>query len=243
MRIEILTRNMEKKTEILTFLGRRLATHPGYRRIPAPGGEVDMRRTIRRAMSIGGVPVVLYYRKRQFTKPEVFILCDLSGSVAPYCKFMLTLVYAMQEKFKLVRSFAFVDAVTEVTGLLKNRDPDLAVQDIYRQTRIWQTGFSDYGAVWAQFYRNYRQGVTPKTTLLILGDARNNYKPDGAEYFARLCRQAGRVIWLNPAPRANWDREDSILRTYAPYCHKIFECRNLRQLETAIRRLWNGHAS
>jgi len=158
---------MEKKTEILTFLGRRLATHPGYRRIPAPGGEVDMRRTIRRAMSIGGVPVVLYYRKRQFTKPEVFILCDLSGSVAPYCKFMLTLVYAMQEKFKLVRSFAFVDAVTEVTGLLKNRDPDLAVQDIYRQTRIWQTGFSDYGAVWAQFYRNYRQGVTPKTTLLI----------------------------------------------------------------------------
>lgn len=122
----------------LVRLGRRLAAHPGYRRIPAPGGEVNMRRTVRQAMSTGGIPVALCYQKRQLTRPEVLILCDLSGSVAPYCKFMLTLVYAMQEKFKL---------------------------------------------------------------------------------------------------------EDSILRTYAPYCHKIFECRNLRQLETAIRRLWNCHAS
>jgi len=222
----------------LVRLGRRLATRPGYRRVPAPRGEVNMRRTVRLAMATGGVPLFLCSQRRQLTRPEVVILCDLSGSVAPYSKFMLTLVYAMQRNFRLVRSFAFVDAVAEVTGLLKDKDLELGVQNIYRQTRIWQTGFSDYGAVWAQFYREHLAAVTPRTTLLILGDARNNYKPSGAEYFAEICRRARQVFWLNPAPKERWDREDSILITYAPYCRKIFECRNLRQLEAAIRRLW-----
>ncbi|OAT85531.1 VWA domain-containing protein [Desulfotomaculum copahuensis] len=226
---------LNEMRRLLVRLGRRLATRPGYRRAPSRRGPVDMRRTVRLAVATAGVPLILYCQKRLPQRPELIVLCDFSGSVAPYSRFMLLLIYAMQHKFRPVRTFAFVDAVAEITAHLKEPDQDRAVRNIIRRTGIWQTGFSDYGAVWEQFLRFYAGAVNNKTTLLVLGDARNNYKPPGTENFREICRRARRVIWLNPAPEEKWEREDSVLSLYAPYCRRVYPCRNLAQLTRIAR--------
>ncbi len=222
----------------LVRLGRRLATRTGYRRGPAPSGQVDLRRTVRGAGVTGGIPLKLYYQDRKLTRPALVLLCDLSGSVAPFSKFMLLLLNAMHAKFRQTRSFVFVEAVEEVTGFIRGGDINISVNDIYRNTSIWQAGFSDYGQVWNQFRQNHINAVNHKTTLIILGDARNNYKPDGKDHFAEIAGRAGRVIWLNPAPGDKWDSEDSIMKVYAPYCHHVFECRNLKQLERVAKKIF-----
>lgn len=222
----------------LVRLGRRLATRKGYRKGPARSGQVDLRRTARMAGATGGIPLRLYFQDRKPARPELVVLCDLSGSVAPFSKFMLLLLNAMQSKFRRVRSFAFVEAVEEVTDIIRGGDLDVSVNNIYRQTRIWQTGFSDYGEVWKQFRERFSGAVSSKTGLIVMGDARNNYKPDGRDYFQAIAGQAGKVIWLNPAPREKWDREDSIMRIYAPFCDHVFECRNLSQLERVVKKVF-----
>lgn len=222
----------------LLMLGRRLAARKGFRYAPSSGGRVDLRRTAALAGRHGGVPVKLLMRDRKPARPEMVILCDLSGSVSAFSRFMLLLVSAMQEKFRLVRSFAFVDGVEEVTPLIKGWDAEKKIAEILRKTRIWQTGFSDYGSVWRQFESNYLEVVGNRSTLVILGDARNNYKPDGIEHFARITGRARRTIWLNPAPAENWNREDSIISAYAPYCSAVMECRNLDQLERVVRNVF-----
>lgn len=221
----------------LVMLGRRLAARKGYRYAPSARGRVDLRRTAALAGRHGGVPAKLLMRDRKPARPEMVILCDLSGSVSPFSRFMLLLVSAMQDKFRAVRSFAFVDAVEEVTPLIRGWDAGKKIAEILRKTRIWQTGFSDYGSVWRQFEDNYMDVVGSRSTLVILGDARNNYKPGGIDHFARIAGRARRVIWLNPAPAEEWNREDSIISAYAPYCSAVMECRNLDQLERVARNV------
>ncbi|MFZ5644039.1 MAG: VWA domain-containing protein [Bacillota bacterium] len=219
----------------LVRLGRKLATKKGYRFAASGRGQVDLRRTAALAGIHGGVPVKLLMRDRIPTKPEIVILCDLSGSVSNFSRFMLLLVSAMQDKFRSVRSYAFVDSVEEITALLRGWDAEKKISEVYRNTKIWQTGFSDYGAVWTIFYEKYREVVTSKTTLIILGDARNNYKPDGIDCFIRIATKAKRVLWLNPAPNVEWNREDSIISRYAPHCSRVLECGNISQLEKVSR--------
>ncbi|MBE3588227.1 MAG: VWA domain-containing protein [Thermoanaerobacteraceae bacterium] len=233
--------NQEELAEVkrqVVRLARQLATRPGYRYKPSPHGMVDMARTVRLAAATGGVPLQLCHMRREPGRPAVVLLCDLSGSVAPYSRFMLLLVHTMQNKFRLARSFAFVDAVAEITGLVKNQDLERTLVQIQRQTGIWQTGFSDYGAVWKQFRREYLKVLNNKTTLIVLGDARNNYKPPEVDHFQEICRRARQVIWLNPAPREHWEGEDNIMGLYAPYCRRVLECRNLAQLTRIAREIF-----
>jgi uncharacterized protein with von Willebrand factor type A (vWA) domain len=229
----------EEVKKKLGRLGRHLATRLGYRRGPAASGQIDLRRTVRRAGSTGGIPLKLCYQHKKPTRPEIVLLCDLSGSVAPFSKFMLLLLNAMQTKFRLARSFVFIESVEEVTSLILGSHLNLSVNDLYRKTSIWQTGFSDYGEVWRQFRREYKHLLNQKTTLVVMGDARNNYKPDGRDYFGEIAGSAGRVLWLNPAPREGWGREDSIMGVYSSHCHHVFECRNLIQLERIARKIFS----
>lgn len=230
-------RQSEEIKRKLVRLGRCLATRKGYRKSPATSGQVDLRRTVKMAGATGGITLKLYHQDRKPTRPELVLLCDLSGSVAPFSKFMLLLLGSMQSKFRLARSFAFVESVEEVTEIIRESDIDVSVKNIYRQTGIWQTGFSDYGEVWRRFREEHAGLIGSKTTLIVMGDARNNYKPDGRDYFEDIARRAGKVIWLNPAPREKWDREDSIMKIYAPYCDHVFECRNLSQLEKLAKKI------
>lgn len=228
---------VEEIKKTVAKMARSLATRPSYRRARSKKGEVDLRRTARQAAQRGGVPLVLSRRAKIPHRPELVVLCDLSGSVSLFTGFMLQLIWAVQHRFKNVRTFGFVDDVGEITGFIKGRDPGEAVTQVLREARIARTPFSDYGAVWREFCLRYLDLITCKTTVLVLGDARNNWKPPGDEYLKKLRDRAARLVWLNPAPRERWDQEDSIISTYSPYCHRLFECRNLRQLGDVARYL------
>jgi len=230
-------RQVEDIKRIVAGMARSLAARLSYRRARSRRGEVDMRRTARLAARTGGVPLILCRRSKIPHRPELVVLCDLSGSVSLCAGFMLQLIYAVQERFTRVRTFAFVDDVAEITEFLKEGEPGEAILRVIREARVARTPFSDYGAVWKEFCFKYMEYLTPKTTVLVLGDARNNWRSPGLEYLEQIRDRSARIIWLNPAPAERWDRDDSIISLYYSYCSKLFECRNLRQLAEAARYL------
>jgi uncharacterized protein len=220
-------------------LVRRLAARLRHRRQSLRSGRVDMRRTARRSIASGGVPFDLAYRRPRAHKPELFSLCDVSGSVADFAGFTLTLVSALADELADTRSFAFVDAIDEISRLVAESTHAIEPWQLLQHGRvIGADGHSDYGAVLAAFWDRYgRTGLTDRSTVLINGDARNNYRPDGAEVLAAIARRARAVYWLNPEPRAEWNTTDSVLAAYAPHCDGVFEVRTLRQLIDAVESI------
>ena len=219
-------------------LARRLAARTAVRRRRGHDGTLDVRRTVRRAMSTGGVPFDPAFRPRRPHRPELFLLCDVSGSVATFARFTLLLVHAMQEEFAGVRSFAFVDALDEVSHLFEADDVESAVARLMQEARVvWADGHSDYGRALTTFVERYGHEVTARSTVVILGDARTNYRHPGAQALERLQRRARRVWWLNPEPRTAWDTGDSVASSYARYVEEMVEVRNVRQLAAFVERV------
>jgi uncharacterized protein len=215
-------------------LARRLAARIARRRQARQRrGRLDLRRTLRRSLAAGGVPLEPAFRRPRTSRPELCLVCDLSGSVAEFAEFTMALLHAMGEEFRHVRSFAFVDGVDEVTRLISDSAGVLDSRHLLAGARlIARDGHSDYGNVLERFRDTYgRSVITPKTTVIITGDARNNYRLEPAAEALRAIRARARALyWLNPEPRAEWDTTDSIMSLYAPHCDGVFEVRNLRQL-------------
>jgi uncharacterized protein with von Willebrand factor type A (vWA) domain len=229
---------LDEMREAVRPLVRRLAARLRLRRQSARTGRVDMRRTARRSVATGGVPLDVVYRRPRAHKPEVFSLCDVSGSVADFAGFTLTLISALAGELAGTRTFAFVDAVDEITQLVDRPAPVEPWQILQRGRVIGADGHSDYGAVLAEFWDGYgRAGLTHRSTVLIAGDARTNYRPERVEQLAAIARRARAVYWLDPEPRAEWDTTDSALAAYAPYCDRVFEVRTLRQLAAAVETI------
>lgn len=219
-------------------LARRLAARSAVRRRRGSDGPLDVRRTVRRAMSTGGVPFEPAFRPRRPHRPELFLLCDVSGSVATFARFTLLLVHAMQEEFSGVRSFAFVDALDEVSHLFDGVDVDDAVARLLQEARVvLADGRSDYGRALTTFVERYGHDVTARSTVLVLGDARTNYRHPAARALEHLQRRARRVWWLNPEPRSAWDTGDSVASSYARYVEEMVEVRNVRQLAAFVERV------
>ncbi|MGH9107197.1 MAG: vWA domain-containing protein [Acidimicrobiales bacterium] len=220
-------------------LARKLAVHLARKRRQRRGGRLDFRATMRRSLSSGGVPVDPRFRSPRRSKPELWVLADISGSVAAFARFTLQLVYAVSSQFSRTRSWAFIDGVDEVTDLLRGAD-DMAgaVQSINTQAEvIWSEGHSDYGHALSNFVERWGRELTARTTVLVLGDARNNYHAVNAWAMAELARRARHVWWLNPEPRSYWDTGDSVLAQYGTHCAGVYECRNLRQLRHFVEQL------
>ena len=213
---------------LATALAARLARRRRHRR----RGHLDMRATVRHSLGSGGVPVEPRFRRPHLAKPEIWVVADVSGSVAAFARFTLALVHAMSGQFSAVRSFVFVDGVDEVTRCFEGAvDLDTAVRRINAEADVVAAeGHSDYGAALEAFWARYGADVGPRTTVVLLGDARSNYHPARPWVMAELSRAARHVHWLNPEPRAYWDSGDSVIGDYAPYCDGVHECRNLRQL-------------
>jgi len=221
-------------------LAHRLAARLSFRRKRAKRGLIDLPKTIRRSINTGGTPINPAYRNRYPTRPEFVILCDISGSVRVFSEFMLQLIYSIQNRFIHVRSFVFVDTPDEITKYFQNREIEDGIKDMYNKGRFSKTAFSDYGQMFIDFCEHYPMVLDKKTTLLVVGDARNNYNRDHADYFQKICAQVRRVIWLNPEPKEKWNQEDSIISVYGEYCNQVFECRNLQQLESVTRKILSG---
>lgn len=219
-------------------LTRKLASRLSRQR-RRRGGALDMRRTVRHSLSSGGVPVELHHRRPHPAKPEVVVVADVSGSVAAFARFTLQLVHALSGQFARVRSFVFIDGVDEVTHLFEGaRDFAEALRRVNTEADVVSAdGHSDYGRALSEFWARWGGDIGPRTTILLLGDARSNYHPHEDWVVADLARQARRVYLLNPEPRSYWDTGDSVAGVYAAHCHGAFECRNLRQLRRVVERV------
>jgi uncharacterized protein with von Willebrand factor type A (vWA) domain len=219
-------------------LTRKLAARLARRRKKRTG-RLDFRRTVRRSLATGGVPVDPQFRHPRSHRPEVWLLCDISGSMATFSRFTLQFTHAMSTHFSKLRSFAFVDTIDEVTDFFgPGIDFGSAVGRITKEAEVvWLDGHSDYGNSLETFNSRYGSQLTPRTTVLITGDARNNYRPPRDGVLDEIAKQARAVIWLNPEPRAYWDTGDSAMSHYAKHCTSVHEVRTLRQLEEFVETL------
>ena len=219
-------------------LARRLATRLTARRRLGRAGRLDFRRTVRASLATGGVPLVTHHRPHKPHKPELVVLCDVSGSVAGFAHFTLMLSYALREQFTKVRAFAFIDTCDEVTHYFKPGGDvvDALAKMSAEANLVWFDGHSDYGHSIEKFADDYPDAVGPRTSLLILGDARNNYRATGVQTLRHLVQKARHAYWLNPEPAAYWGSGDSATATYADVIEMV-ECRNAIQLEAFISDL------
>ena len=229
------TTDLRQLRQAVQPLARKLAQRVAERHRRHRRGRVDVRRTVRRSLGFGGVPMEPAFRRRRPSRPHVVVLCDVSGSMAEFAHFTLMLVHALQAQLSGVRSFVFVDGVAEVTDLLAGAevDPDPRLL-VTRPGVVVNDGHSDYAEAFARFLRLHGSSVTPTTTVLVMGDARTNYRAAGIEPFREICRQARRVYWFNPEPTEEWGREDSALPLFRSACTGAFEVRSLHQLAAAI---------
>jgi uncharacterized protein len=219
-------------------LTRKLAARLARRRRKR-SGRLDFRRTVRRSLATGGVPVEPQFRHPRPHRPEVWLLCDVSGSMATFSRFTLQFTHAMSTHFSKLRSFAFVDTIDEVTDFFgPGIDFGSAVSRITTEAEVvWLDGHSDYGNSFETFVSRYGRQLSSRTTVIITGDARNNYRPPRDTVLGEVAKSARAVIWLNPEPHAYWDTGDSTMSHYAKHCTSVHEVRTLRQLERFVEEL------
>ena len=223
--------------QALRPLARRLAARLGSRRRRGNAG-LDMRRTIRASMGYGGLPVNPVLRRRRPTKPDLMVLCDVSGSTAQFAPFTLTLLHAVHQEFRRVRSFAFIDGIVEITDFLEGSPGVLdPVHLLGRRGLIVRDGRSDYAQALAAFLRTWGDAVTAKTTVLIVGDARSHDRAPATVQVAELGHKARRLYWLNPEPHREWDTVDSRATEYAVHCTAAFEVATIRDLINAVTQI------
>jgi uncharacterized protein with von Willebrand factor type A (vWA) domain len=240
--VDFLTSSQEQivaMRAVLDALARRLGGRLAEKRRHRRRGTLDFRRTVRASLGTGGVPIDPVFRKPNPSKPELFVLADISGSVSTFAAFTLQLTFALRSQFSRVRSFVFVDGVDEVTEVLQ-RAPDII--DATRQINaagsgVWLDGRSDYGHALESFWQQWGDQVRRRTTVIVLGDARTNYHNPAAGTLKAVRQRAGHVFWLNPEPRAAWNSGDSVIASYQPFCDAVRECRNLRQLRAFVSEL------
>jgi uncharacterized protein with von Willebrand factor type A (vWA) domain len=220
-------------------LTRKLAARLARKRRHGRKGPLDFRNTVRHSLSYGGVPADPKFRYPRPAKPELMVVADISGSVAAFARFTLMLVYAIQNQFSKVRSFVFIDGLDEVTDFFRNtEDITEAIHRVNTEADVvWVDGHSDYGHAFEVFWDKYGKDVGPKTTVLLLGDARNNYHASQSWVVKEIEQKARHVYWLNPEPRSYWNTGDSIVGEYGNFTDGVFECRNLRQLEAFVEKL------
>lgn len=223
-------------------LTRALAARLAQRRKRKNRGHLDFRSTVRHSLSYGGVPAEPKFRYPRPSRPEIMVVADISGSVASFARFTLQFVYAMASQFSKVRSWVFIDGIDEVTRFFQESD-DIAeaIQRVNTEADVvWVDGHSDYGHAFEVFRERHLTEITPKTSIILLGDARNNYHASQNGIVKELRQRARHVYWLNPEPRGYWDTGDSIVSDYGIYCDGVYECRNLRQLESFVSAIVEG---
>src|ERR1700733_5948540 len=207
------------------------------RRKRSKKGRFDIKRTLRQNLAYGGVPFKLRFEKRKKEKPQVVILCDVSDSVRNASRFMLQFVYSLQDLYSRVRSFIFVADIGEVTECFRNNDAKEALDVALKGDIINVYAHSNFGYAFRNFVTDHLGAVNKRTTVIVLGDARNNYNLPHDWCLREIRQRAKRVIWLNPESRNTWGFGDSEMDRYAPHCDLVEECRNLNQLNRVVDHL------
>ncbi|WP_237568866.1 vWA domain-containing protein [Mycolicibacterium lacusdiani] len=229
---------LRQMRRVVAPLARTLASRLAARRRRARAGEIDMRKTLRKSMSTGGVPIDVVLKKPRPARPELVVLCDVSGSVAGFSHFTLMLVSALRQQFSRVRVFAFIDTTDEVTELFgPEADLAVAVQRITREAGVYtRDGHSDYGHAFVSFLDKYPNVLSPRSSLLVLGDGRNNYRNPEVDLLTHMVTASRHAHWLNPEPKHLWGSGDSAVPRYEGVI-TMHECRSAKQLAGVIDQL------
>jgi uncharacterized protein with von Willebrand factor type A (vWA) domain len=224
--------------KVVSQLKRRLATQGHELKGRKRHAHVDVRRTMRASLQTGGVPIDLKYRPRRPRRPEIFVLCDVSTSVTSASTFFLSVLHALHDAFRKLRSFVFIERISEVTEVFeRERDFRAASEAVSRDAGVADiSGYTDYGRVWTEFLALIEDELHPRATVIVLGDARTNGRPPREDVFAAITAKAGRTFWLNPEPRLYWNYGDSVIAAYEKYCI-AFECWRTDQLEDFVKAL------
>jgi len=230
--------DLEAVHRVVAQLKRRLATQGHELRGRKRHAHVDVRRTMRASLQTGGVPVVLKYRPNRPRRPEILVLCDVSTSVTSASTFFLSVLHALHDAFRKLRSFVFIERISEVTEVFdRERDFRAASEAISRDAGVADiSGYTDYGRVWEEFLSLVVDELHPRATVIVLGDARTNGRPPRDDVFAAITARAGRTFWLNPEPRLYWNYGDSVIAAYERHC-TAFECWRTDQLEEFVKAL------
>jgi uncharacterized protein with von Willebrand factor type A (vWA) domain len=223
---------------VVAQLKRRLKTQGQEMRGRKRRAHVDMRKTMRASLEYGGVPVNVKLKPVRPRRPEIFVLCDVSTSVTSASVFFLSVMHALHDSFRKMRSFVFIERISEVTEVFaKERDFKAVSEAIARDAGVADiSGYTDYGRVWREFRDLVEDELHPRATVIVLGDARTNGRDPAAAVFGSITEKAGRTFWLNPEPRLYWNYGDSVIAAYEQYCH-AYECWTTRQLEDFVRDL------
>jgi uncharacterized protein with von Willebrand factor type A (vWA) domain len=223
---------------VVAQLKRRLATQGHELKGRKRHAHVDVRRTMRASLQTGGVPIELKYRPRRPRRPEIFVLCDVSTSVTSASTFFLSVLHALHDSFRKLRSFVFIERISEVTEVFeRERDFRAASEAVSKDAGVADiSGYTDYGRVWTEFLALIEDELHPRATVIVLGDARTNGRPPREDVFAAITARAGRTFWLNPEPRLYWNYGDSVIAAYEKHC-QAFECWRTDQLEEFVKAL------
>jgi uncharacterized protein with von Willebrand factor type A (vWA) domain len=224
--------------ELIKRLGQKLKSRISLRKKRVKHGGIDLKRTLRKSLQYGGMPFTIYHRDRRVDRPQLVVLCDISGSVSQYSRFMLLLTYTLQGLFSKVRTFAFISNMVEITHLFMDMNPERALNSIFTDTNFTYGWGSNYGRSFTQFVKEYSDSLTGKTTVLVLGDARNNNQDPGIEAFITIGERCRTLFWLNPDRKHLWNWSDSIAGMYLPYCREMREVKNFHDLSDFIDKLF-----
>jgi uncharacterized protein len=233
------TQDLSQVHRVVAQLKRRLASHGREHRGRRRSWHVDVRRTMRASLQTGGVPLELKYRPRRPRRPELYVLCDVSTSVTSASVFFLSVLHALHDQFRKLRSFVFVERISEVTDVFeRERSFEVVSRRIATDAGVADvSGYTDYGRVWLEFLDNVVDDLDPRSTVIVLGDARTNGREPHAGVFAHVSERAGRTFWINPEPRLYWNYGDSVMSAYEPYCDGVFECWTTKQLEVFVNAI------
>jgi hypothetical protein len=232
------TQDLAQVHRVVSQLKRRLASQGHELRGRKRHAHVDVRRTMRASLETGGVPITLKYRPQRPRRPEIFVLCDVSTSVTSASTFFLSVLHALHDAFRKLRSFVFIERISEVTEVFeRERDFRAASDAISKDAGVADiSGYTDYGRVWTEFLALIVDELHPRATVIVLGDARTNGRPPRDDVFAAITAKAGRTFWLNPEPRLYWNYGDSVISAYEQHC-TAFECWRTDQLEDFVKAL------
>ncbi len=228
---------IRRMREAVSKLAQRLKNVVSMRRKRGKRGTFDLNDTLRKNVQYGGIPFRIQFDRRVKDKPQVLVLCDVSDSVRNVSRFMLQFVYSLQDLYSRVRSFIFVSEIGEITQLFEENDTQRAIELALTGSVINVFAHSDFGRAFRTFHRDHLGAVNRRTTVIILGDARNNYNAPHEWVLRDVQARAKQTIWLNPENRLTWGFGDSEMDRYQPFCDLVEECRNLNQLYRVIDRL------
>ena len=228
---------LEEMREAIEKLVRKLKNIVSRRYAARNRGSIDVKKTLRASAKYNGVPVKIKYRRRAKRKSRIVTLCDVSGSVWSAARFILNLLYSLQDCFDKVNSFVFIDKLSEVTSIFEEHEINEAINLVLKKSDLNYNASTDYGETLRNFKKDYMELLTKKTTLIIVGDGRTNYMNPEDAILGQMRERCRRVIWLNPEQENLWGSGDSEIRSYMPHCHEVRQCRNVNQLFTFIEEL------